>query len=248
MLVSSHAVLGCAIRTEERIGAIKDLYFDDREWRIRYALVHTGALLSGRDVLISPFAMGDPDWEANLIPTNLTTEQVQDSPPMDAHKPISRQHEEALARHYGWQAYWMTTGGAGEAIPPPVGFEARSEDVVETNQPDASGLRSIKEVEGYRIHAADGEIGHAEAFILDSARHEWWIRYMVVDTRNWLPGRKVLVAPGWIRSIDWGRREITVDHTREQVEQSPPYDPHKPVNREYEIRLYDYYGRPRYWP
>ena len=98
---------------------------------------------------------------------------------------------------------------------------------------------------GYHIEAEDGEIGHVEDFIADE--DDWTIRYMVVDTRNWLPGKKVLIAPWMIRSVRWSESKVHLDMTRDQVQAAPEYDPSTPVNREYESRLYDYYGRPAYW-
>jgi hypothetical protein len=106
-------------------------------------------------------------------------------------------------------------------------------------------LRSTKEVIGYHIQAVDGEIGHVEDLIVDD--EEWFLRYLVVDTRNWLPGKAVLVAPGWAKRVDWVKRKVHVDLPQEAIRDSPEFDPSRPVNREYEVRLYDYYGRPHYW-
>jgi len=106
-------------------------------------------------------------------------------------------------------------------------------------------LRSVNEVRGYRIQATDNEIGHVEDFIMDD--ESWAIRYMVVDTLNWLPGRKVLVSPMWITTISWTDRKVAVGMNREQIKDCPEYDPAIPVNREYEEQLYDFYGRPKYW-
>jgi hypothetical protein len=100
-------------------------------------------------------------------------------------------------------------------------------------------------VTGYRVQATDGEIGHVEDFILDD--EAWTVRYMAVDAGGWLSGRKFLVAPAWIASVDWPHSEVTVDLTREAAKGSPEYDPTAPVNRAYEAKLYDYYGRPSYW-
>ena len=72
-------------------------------------------------------------------------------------------------------------------------------------------LRSANKVTGYRIGATDGDIGHVEDFIIDD--ETWEIRYMVVDTQNWWPGKKVLVAPQWIgRMLSTGstRRRFTI--------------------------------------
>jgi len=107
-------------------------------------------------------------------------------------------------------------------------------------------LRSAGEVTGYRLQARDGEIGHVKDFIVDD--RAWNIRYMVVDTRNWLPGsRKVLISPDWITSIDWLERKVAVDLNVKEIKESPEYDPSAPVNREYEARLYNFYGQPKYW-
>ncbi len=75
----------------------------------------------------------------------------------------------------------------------------------------------------------------------------WNIRYIVVDTRNWLPGRKVLVSPHWAHKISWALKKVFVDHMRDKIKSSPEFDPSEPVNRKYEDILYDYYGRPKYW-
>ena len=105
-------------------------------------------------------------------------------------------------------------------------------------------LRSMKELRGYSIHATDGDIGSVHGFYFDD--HYWTIRYLVVDTRNWLPGKKVLIASDWIKQVSWPG-EAYVDMTRKQIEDSPEFDPSAPVNREYEERLYDFYGRAKYW-
>jgi len=110
---------------------------------------------------------------------------------------------------------------------------------------DEPNLRSERQVLGYRIQARDGEIGRVDDFVLDD--EEWNFRYLVVNTRNWLPGRKVLVAPLWAEKIRWTEHSVFLDLTRQEVRDSPEYDPGAPVNRRYEERLYDFYGRPKYW-
>jgi hypothetical protein len=105
-------------------------------------------------------------------------------------------------------------------------------------------LRSTANVTGYHIEARDGEIGHVEDFIID---HETWeIRYMVVDTRNWLPGKKVLIAPRWIDRVKLERFEALRKLIREAIKKAPEYHPDA-LNREYEGKLHDRYNRPKYW-
>ena len=87
---------------------------------------------------------------------------------------------------------------------------------------------------GYHISATDGDIGHVEDFLVDEAT--WAIRYMVVDTSNWWSGKKVLVSPEWIAGVDWNDSAVDVEMTREQIKNSPEYDPSAPLQRDYESR------------
>jgi sporulation protein YlmC with PRC-barrel domain len=119
-------------------------------------------------------------------------------------------------------------------------------DLEESSDPKGDPhLRSVKEIVGYHIQAQDGEMGHVEDFVIEDAT--WKIRHMVVDTRNWLPSPKVIVSPDWIAAVRWDARKVSVSLSKEEVRDAPRYDPRAPVNREYEVSLYDYYGRPRYW-
>jgi hypothetical protein len=108
-----------------------------------------------------------------------------------------------------------------------------------------SRLRSARDVMGYYIEATDGDIGHVDDFLIDDS--EWAIRYMIVDTRNWWPGKKVLISPEWISQVSWPDSRVYVDLTREGVKTAPEYDPSRPVEREYETRLYRHHDRPSYW-
>lgn len=241
------------LATDGKIGGVRDLYFDDSTWVVRYVVVDTGKWLPGRRVLISPVEFGEPNWKDLTVPVSLTKERVKNSPSAESDKPVSRQHEMELHRYYGWPLYWMgpppgetPMGLSAEGIAAQKAEADRAENEPGEREPEGdANLRSVREVTGYGIHATDGDIGHVEDFIIDTP--EWIIRYMVVDTRNWLPGRKVLVAPAWIESVDWADRAVKVAMTREEIKSSPEFDASAPVNREYETRLYDYYGRPAYW-
>lgn len=229
------------------IGRCKDFLLDDQFWTIRYVVVDTGRWLPCKKVLISPVALGEPEWHNRLLQVTLNKAQIENSPPLQEHEPVSRQYERRYFDYYNWPYYW--TGGHIWGITEyphlmPVKPVPKTADT-EEEKPGDNHLRSVKEVTGYNIQAADGAVGHVEDYIVDD--ETWTIRYMVVDTRNWLPGRKVLVAPQWISSVDWIENKVYVNLSREAVKKSPEYDPSQPVNREYEIRLYDFYGRPAYW-
>jgi hypothetical protein len=230
------------------IGTIHDFYFDDQQWTIRYVVVDTGTILSGRKVLISPVALRQPAWSPLHLHTTLTWQQVASSPGVDLHKPVSRQHETEHHEHYGWPHYWEGTGVWGSWPDPRTLANAPREALATAQTVNAcedAHLRSTREVTGYHIKAIDGEIGHLEDFLFDD--ETWEIRYAIVDTRNWWPGKKILLRPQWIEKVNWDKREIHVRMSRETIKMSPGWDPNQPVNRDYELRLHRHYGYAPYW-
>jgi uncharacterized protein YrrD len=242
MLTSINDIIGCGIQAlDGEIGKVKDFYFDDVKWTVRYLIADTRKWLPGRKVLISPEATGEYDWiEGETLPILLTKRQIENSPEIDEDTPVSRQHEQAIADFFQWSAYWKShviTGTPSDAI-------ASAAEYVGEPEGDPN-LRSISEVTGYQIQATDDDIGHIEDFIIRT--NDWSIRYIVVDTKKWLPGKKVILPPGWIGPISWKDKQVTVDMPSEHIKNSPEFDPTRPVTRKYETRLYDYYGRPAYW-
>lgn len=249
MLRSTEEMQGYTLRARDGdIGTVADFYFDDERWALRYLVADTGSWLTGRSVLISPLAIAGVDWGAERLDLTLTREQVERSPDIDTDRPVSRQHELEYYNYYGWAPYW---GGAGlwgpVAYPPapvPAAMPAPAPPVAERERGD-SHLRSAKEVRGYTIGALDGEIGRVGDFIVDD--RDWAIRYLVVDTGGWLSGRSVLVTPQWIAGVSWEGARVDIDLTRDTIRNSPEFDPSRPVERDYEARLHDHYGRPAYW-
>lgn len=229
------------------IGKVDDFLFDDMKWVVRYLVADTGGWLSGRKIVIAPASFGHPNWAGHALPVELTREKIQQSPPLDEHLPVSRQHEVELSRFFGWPAYW--DGAFGPIYEPKAAEAAAAAAATEKKQEEKehgeSHLRSMREVMGYHIRAKDGDIGHVDDFI--AITDDWQIPYLIVDTKNWLPGRKVIISPVWAEKIDWAAREVQVDLERDVIKNAPEYNPREPVNREYEARLYDYYGRPPYW-
>lgn len=246
MLRSARSLRDYHIRaTDGNIGRVKDFLFDEQEWIVRYAVVDTSEWLPGRKVLLIPEVLGPPSTEGHILPVELTRRRVQGSPDIAEDKPVSWQNEVDLFEYYGWSPYWG--GGRGPGFTRSVGRSAEYERKEKAGISPSGDphLRSIREVDGYAIEATDGEIGHVEDFILED--EQWLVRYIVVDTRKWLSGRRVLVSTEWVDEIRWRDRTVGVELSREQIQDSPPYDPSQAVNRQDEIRLYDYYGRPKYW-
>ena len=266
MLHSSAELEGFKIgATDGEVGKIRDFYFDDHSWVIRYLVVNTGAWLADRQVLISPFAIGEPDWEQNVLPVSITRQQVKDSPSIDTDKPVSRQHEVGYLGYYGYPLYWGGSGmwggyGYPGAMMTGLGYggtdaqyrrteadtarRSYEEDIVRREQQDPH-LRSCSEVARYHIHASDGEIGHVDGFLVDA--RSWSIRYLVVNTSNWWIGHKMLVSPEWIKDVSWAAGTVNVDLTRAAVQSAPPYDPETQLDRIEEDSMYKHYGRTGYW-
>ena len=235
------------------IGKVHDFYFEDDSWHIRYLIVDTGPWILGKQVLVAPSAIRAVDWDMEILEVELNKEQIEHSPDIGLDLPVSRQHEVELHQYYGWPAYWLpaptiATPMGAYATPVPVGVAEPTQTGVTEHEAEELGdanLRSVHEVVNYHIHATDGHIGHVQDFFAEE--NDWIIRYLLVDTRNWLPGRKVLIGTDWVDRIDWTDRDVFVNVTRNQVEESPEYNPQAPVTRAYEKDLYASYQMPGYW-
>jgi uncharacterized protein YrrD len=249
--------------TDGDIGHVRNFYFDDEAWVIRYLIVETGTWLSNRKVLVSPMALREPNRDAAKFPARLTREQVRNSPSIDTDKPVSRQHEAEFYRYYGYPYYWGSSGfwGAGYypgAMLTGVGYggsgseylamqveQERLAREVDQHANDDPHLRSCKEVIGYRIEAVDGDIGHVQGLLLDEK--SWAIRYLIVNTSNWWLGHQVLIAPEWITDVSWLDRKVMIDLARQAIQDAPPYDPALLLDRPQESLVYEHYGRNGYW-
>ena len=241
------------------IGQVRDLYVDDEAWVVRYLVVETGGWLSSKKVLISPIAIGEPDRVKRLLPVSITKEQVKNCPDFDSEQPVTRQHEMEYSSYYGYPYYWggmgywagglypnMMLSGYG-GIPAPTVEEtevynarARAEAARDRDRNADPHLRSCAAVKGYHIHASDGDIGHIEDFLVEDA--DWGIHYLVVDTKNWWPGKKVLISPRSVQGIDWNDRLVEINVSRDTVKASPAYEISTLVDPNYENHFNNYYG------
>lgn len=241
MLRTADDLIGDKIAaTDGDIGIVRDIYFDDASWTVRYFVADTGGWLSGRLVLIGTDALAGLITDESHIPVSLTRQQVEDSPSIDADKPVSRQQELPYREYFGWPAYGGGLLGVTTVLQPapPVGkmvTEAR-EQAADEGDPH---LRSVVACTGYHIEAQDGEIGHVDDFLVDD--DGWRVRYLIVGTRNWWPGKKVLIEPEAIESIDWAKSDVRVRLRREEIRSAPEYDGSEHVDEEYARRLHDHY-------
>jgi hypothetical protein len=245
MLERAQTLNGYQLRgSDGDIGAVRGFLFDDQYWTIRYLVADTGSWLSGRQVLISPYALKDVIHERREISVGLTKKQIEGSPPLESDKPVSRQFEHSYFGFFGWPTYWSGPyrWGAYPDIP-------RGGEELKAADPHMKGwdphLRSTKQVSGYHMHARDGAIGHVVDFLVDA--DHWVIRYLIIDTQNWLPGKKVLIAPEWISRVSWDESEVHVDLSCDDIKKSPSYPVESPLTRDYETQLHRHYSREGYW-
>ncbi len=237
------------------VGRVEAFFFDDETWRVRYIVVKAGGLLINREVLVAPEFVKDVDGDMQILYTNLTRDQVKNSPGVETDRPVADQQEIAYYDYYGADPYWGIgwaaagpTGTPAYTVPYPSLYGPTTEPTEGEAPLEKRGdphLRSTKEVAGYYLRATDGEIGHVEDFIVDG--EDWAIQYIVIDTRNWLPGKKVLISPRWISQISWLEKEMYVDLVRDEIKSAPEWDSKAFLDREYETRLHEHYGRPPYW-
>jgi sporulation protein YlmC with PRC-barrel domain len=221
---------------------------------VRWLVIDCGTWATGRKVLIHPSATLQEDLEQQQFVVALTKAQVEGSPKLADDQPVSRQMETQLYDYYGWDPLW---GGANLAGipgamaspllgPPYLGFGSSDETEAGGDGPALREadphLRSVNEVTGYHVHAADGEIGHVEDLMLDDA--DWSVRYLIVETSNGWFGQHVLISPLAVKRIDWFDRHVELNVSRGLVEASPPWDPLVAFNEDYAKRLHKHYG----WP
>jgi len=213
--------------SDGEIGHVKDFYFDDQIWTVRYVVADTGSWLPGRQVLISPHAFGILHQAGKILRVNLTRKQIENCPSIESHKPVSRQYEEEYYRYYGWPYYWQGDALWGMSGFPILEMPAKplpSEAATFGAQaePGDRHLRSTQAVNGYHIKASDGEIGHVCDFIMDTA--SWAIRHLVIKTGHRLSGKEVQIPASSVERISYAESAVLVSMTQQAILAAPTCD------------------------
>jgi hypothetical protein len=208
---------------DDEIGFVEDFYMDDYIWAMRHLVANTGKNHASSSVLIPPAEVGQPDWKDKVVPVRLSVEEIIQCPDIHADLPVCLQR--------------MKSNGSSDCTFPSWSAEASVRILGD------SFLRSLTGIVGYAIQALDGEIGHVEDFLAES--DDWNIRFMIVDTRDWLPGKKVLLSTECITGVNFVYSRVCVDLTREEVKNKPEFDANAPANYEDGVGFFDYLGRPK---
>jgi hypothetical protein len=215
--------------TDGEIGAVKDFYFDDQRWAVRYLVADTGSWLTGRQVLISPHALDHLYQPGKLVFVKLTRKQIEDSPAIETHQPVSRQYEIRYYQYYGWPDYWQGDGLWGHSgcpmVSPPLATPMSERAAANGTQPDsaAAHLRSTQAVAGYHVRGLDGLTGHVCDFLMEDK--SWAIRDLVVKTGHRLSGKEVEIPTDKVIRISYEESTVFVNLTMAGVEQSPAHAP-----------------------
>jgi hypothetical protein len=262
MLFAVSGLMGCAVQASDgEVGAVKDFLFDDQTWKIRWMTVDAGKWLPGRRVFIHPSAIAPltlppkptlpmmSPGETLTLTVNLTRKQIEAGPSAHAEVPLTRDMEALLYDHYGWDPYWGASYFGVGLLPNAESELAADAErrAAEAEKPPLDGadhLHSVAEFKGYIVHALDGDIGHVENLLADDAN--WDIRYLVIATRNWWPGKVVQLAPYAVNEIDWFGERINMNVTRDQVRSAPAWDPLAMANEVSEGQLHRHFGWPGY--
>lgn len=244
MLHTVSSIKGYLLAAEDgHLGKVKDVYLEEGTWAVRYLVVNTGTWLPSRDVLLPPRAIGHIDDGRESIEVHLTKDKIKGAPDISSAPTVSRQLEHEYFAYYDWPAYWTGLGAYGVA-PYNVGdLPPSAERPVKTREPAAEAaeprLRSVKELIGYHVEATDGEIGHIDDFVVDD--DSWEMRYLVVETRNWWPGKKVMIPPQTIEQISWDLKQVFLVISRDQVQNAPEFSETFRFKRDLHERLEEYY-------
>jgi hypothetical protein len=175
------------------IGHVKDFHFDDRAWVIRYLVADTGHWLAGRQVLLPSHAFAANAFEAaesadnDILHVNLTREQIEQSPSIDLHSPISRGCEEAFHRYYRWPFYW-TEGGRDDHLT----TEALHEEKLPQSGEDPHP-RSTLAMTGYHVQSTDGPVGSVTGLMIHG--RDWRIRELIVEAAPEFAGEELFLLP-----------------------------------------------------
>ena len=194
------------------IGHVKSFYFDVQNWAVRYIGVETGVWLTSRQVLIPPHVVQQGSPPGSVFMLNLTRKQIENSPELVWHKPVSREYEEEYHRYYGWPRYWEI-----DALSHGIGSRS-------SHSTADAHLRSTQAVNGYEVQLGGEMIGQVSDFLFDD--ESWMIRQLAVEALRPLGGGEFQIPVSGVNRISYLDSAVFVDWLPKTDE--PSSAPHLP--------------------
>jgi len=225
MLRTFGTISDCKLQAKDgELGSVDDVLFDDEDWQVRYVVVDTGSWLPGKRVLVAPSSIRLIEPDEQRLRVDLTVEQVRGSPELATDRPVSRQEEIALHKHFGWSPYWISVGHLAGASPGLAmeHFEQTQRDATERLAEGDPNLRSVAEIAGYAVAADKQAVGKIADFLIDES--DWRVVHFIVEGGDPVDGRKLLLDPQHVTDIDWEGSLVTVALSTEAIRSSPAYD------------------------
>jgi sporulation protein YlmC with PRC-barrel domain len=189
--------------TDGEIGTIKDFYFDEENWAIRYLVVNTGNWLASRKVLISPHSIPSHPASGKSIRVGLTRKKIEKGPSIGSQNPVLREYEEQHHKHYGLTPYW----------------KANAADMIGPQLQPETHLHSALSVTGYLVRVGDETIGHVSDFMVNT--ENWNIGQLVVKTGHRLSGMDTLISPKRVERISYDQSTVFAYPIVELSQQTP---------------------------
>ncbi len=230
-------------------GKISEFIIDDFNWVVRYLVVNTGS----RSVIVSVRSVHEINPVAQTIEASLEPALLQKSLEYIPGQEVSREQEILLSEHYGWGRYWEeealpnTMPGDLTAIPL-VEMELNKENLVpvtggEPNPLEVENhLRHLTDLIGYSVQARNGSAGKLCDLIVQEENCD--IPYLVIESGRILGGKKVLVSPQWVQTLQWGQSNLQIDLNRETIQNSPEFHPEDLLDEGFWSQVNEHYSAP----
>ena len=236
------------IDNTREIGTICGFVVDKRSWNVSHIVVQIGKGLEDQNVLISQLAFGKPLLSDKVFPVSLTKgrsgiQSSDDFTDLSACSYVTKL-EVCLGPPNGWA---LVRPMPLPAFPMPmVSSFYVMENASSTQGEQNCDVRpqSCRDLIGSSVQATDGRVGVVDDLIVDDDC--WLVRYVVLDTGRWFPGRKVILSTSWLKHASEDDPTLLMDLTSEAVKDGPTYDPGVPINRELESGIFAHYDRRPY--
>lgn len=210
--------------TDGEMGKVQDLYMDDLNWQIRYVLVDTWKSLPGRRVLLSTDSISKLDLVKEQLIVTLDKATIRNSPQISERTNLSFETEGALSDYYGWTKYWI-----GNLLEDEQSALTDTDDRIEKGMKrEAHGLRSHKQVQDCRVHAANGRLGKIVDAVFDT--ETWALHSFVIQLKYQPDSGFLLVSPKEFISSEWAEGDLYLEGLRESFLTRPIYHTRRELN------------------